>query len=195
MEGGIDCRDADQLNHAVNHDIDIAEENRHVAHRCQPQLNGRVAREGGLHSEPARNEAGDHQNRHAGGIAHMMLAAINTAAETRSCDLVENLNLMRNITAKLIARPTSDAYPAIRMSSCINPVVPTISEAAARYTPPENWTIKTNIMNRYGLSRLGMKFGTSGISKGPCGACQSPMSILHAAFHIHPVYAVFSVYA
>ena len=53
-------------------------------------------------------------------------------ADTRSWERVENRNLMRNITAKLIAMPMSEAYPAMRMSSCISAVVPTISDAAAR---------------------------------------------------------------
>ena len=88
--------------------------------------------------------------------AHITLAAISTAADTSNCNRVENLNFIRNMTAKLMARPTMEAYPAIRMSSCIRAVVPTMSMAAARYAPPENWMINTNSMNRYGLSRRGM---------------------------------------
>lgn len=64
--------------------------------------------------------------------AHMILAAISTKADTRSWVRVENLNFTRNITAKLIDMPISKAYPAIRMSSCIRAVVPTMFEAAVR---------------------------------------------------------------
>ena len=64
--------------------------------------------------------------------AQITLAAISTAPAASSCTRLEKRNLMRNITAKLTARPISEAYPAMRISSCINAVVPTMSEAAAR---------------------------------------------------------------
>ena len=70
--------------------------------------------------------------------AQMKFAAISTIDETRSWVRVENLNLILNITAKFIANPMIDAYPAINISSCISAVVPTISVAAARYNPSEN---------------------------------------------------------
>ena len=41
--------------------------------------------------------------------AQIRFAAISTAADARSCARVENLNLMRNITAKFIARPINEA--------------------------------------------------------------------------------------
>ncbi len=90
-------------------------------------------------------------------LAHIRLAAISTAPDTRSWVRVEKRNLIRSMTAKFIAIPTSDAYPAISISSCIRAVVPTMSEAAARYTPPENWTIRTKRMKSQGFSRRGMK--------------------------------------
>ena len=64
--------------------------------------------------------------------AQTTLATISTMPQTISWVRAENRNLMRNITAKLTASPTSDAYPAIRISSCMSAVVPTMSEAAAR---------------------------------------------------------------
>ena len=88
--------------------------------------------------------------------AHTMLATMSTMAADRSCARLEKRNLKRNITAKFMDMPMSEAYPIIRMSSCIRAVVPTMSEAAARYTPPENWMMSTKKMNSHGLSRRGM---------------------------------------
>ena len=67
-EGGVDRGDAAELDGAVDHDIHVAEEDGHVAHRREPQLYGGVAREGGLHPEPARYEAGGHQHGHRVGV-------------------------------------------------------------------------------------------------------------------------------
>lgn len=117
--------------------------------------------------------------------AHIIFAAIRTMHAASNCVRVEKRNFMRNITVKFIASPISDAYPAMRISSVMSAVLPTISEAAARYIPPENCIIRTKNMNRYGFNRRGTKSGTSGISNGPCGACQSAISILHTTFHIH----------
>lgn len=41
--------------------------------------------------------------------AHITLAAISTIPDTINCVLVENLNFILNITAKLTAIPTRDA--------------------------------------------------------------------------------------
>ena len=88
--------------------------------------------------------------------AHTMLATMSTMAADRSCVRLEKRNLKRNITAKFMDMPMSEAYPIIRMSSGIRAVVPTMSEAAARYTPPENWMMRTKKMNSHGLSRRGI---------------------------------------
>ncbi len=64
--------------------------------------------------------------------AQIIVASRITIHDAISCIRVENLNFMRNITAKLIDIPISEAYPAIRISSCINAVVPTISVTDAR---------------------------------------------------------------
>ncbi|WP_290095223.1 hypothetical protein [Bacteroides acidifaciens] len=101
--------------------------------------------------------------------AQMKLAAISTIHAASSCVRLENRNLMRNITAKFIAMPISEAYPAMSISSCMSAVVPTMLDAAARYTPPENWIISTKNMKIHGFSLRGTKSGTSGISNGPCG--------------------------
>ncbi len=64
--------------------------------------------------------------------AHTTLATSSTPPHTSNCVRVEKRNLMRNITAKLMLMPISEAYPAISMSSVISAPVPTMSEAAAR---------------------------------------------------------------
>lgn len=68
IEGRVDGRNAGELNGAVDNDIDVAEENRHIAHGCEPELNGGVAGKGGLHAKPAGHEAACHQHRDAIGV-------------------------------------------------------------------------------------------------------------------------------
>lgn len=64
--------------------------------------------------------------------AQTKLATISALQHIRRPIRLEKRNLRRNMTAKLMDMPTSIAYPAMSMSSCIRPVVPTMSEAAAR---------------------------------------------------------------
>lgn len=152
-----------------------------VSHSCMVELHANVAC---MRNHPATK----HVPTSTGTLvvrAHIILAAISTAPDASSCVRVENRNLMRNITAKFIDMPVSEAYPAMRISSCMSAVVPTMSVAAARYTPPANCTMSTKKMNRYGFNRRGTKSGTSGMSNGPCGACRSAISVFYFTFHIH----------
>ena len=72
LPAGEECRVhggyAAELYGAVNHQIHVAEEHRHVAYGRQPQLYGGVAGEGSLHPEPAADEARPHQHRHVRGV-------------------------------------------------------------------------------------------------------------------------------
>lgn len=88
--------------------------------------------------------------------AQIILAAIKAMQHIDNATRLEYRNFSRNMTAKFIDIPISWAYPAMRISSCIRAVVPTMSEAAARYRPPENWIIRTNNMNNHGFKRRGM---------------------------------------
>ncbi|WP_245797144.1 hypothetical protein [Bacteroides luti] len=76
-------------------------------------------------------------------------------------------NFNRNITQKTNANPTSEAAPAIVISSRLKEVEPTISLTTARYTPPESWKITAKTITIHGRNFSGIKLQIDGIEKGP----------------------------
>lgn len=134
-----------------------------VSHSCMVELHRNVAH---IRNHPAMNEAATIKATDSV-MVHNAEHAIIAVRHIMNPVRAENLNFNRNITQKLIDIPTSCAYPAIRMSCCIRALSPTISVAAARYRPPENWMIMTQSTNIQGLSRRGMLSVISGMSNGP----------------------------
>ncbi len=61
MERRVDSSYAAKLDHAVDYEIDVAEEYGHISHGSEPELNSGVAGESGLHPEPSGNETCGHQ--------------------------------------------------------------------------------------------------------------------------------------
>ena len=76
-----------------------------VSHSCMVELQAKVAC---MRNHPATKHVATSSGTHVV-CAQMMLAAMSTAPAAMSCVRLVKRNFMRNITAKLMAMPTSEA--------------------------------------------------------------------------------------